>query len=491
MIRAMASLVGATALAVSLSGSSEAQAPAKGSWELGGFGRYTGITSDPLNLTPGWGAGGRVGYFIADRWALEGELMMSRLFRWSTGENIDALPWRIRAAYHVPAGDFNRFLLGAGYTGENWSPQIASERSSNQFGAVLGWQMMSSPFAIRLQGAWDRFAATESYAKAEKGNLMSLEFGLTWPGGGPRDSDRDGVLNKVDACPETVMGDAVDARGCALPKDADRDGVVDPNDRCANTPSGTPVDASGCPRDTDRDGIIDNVDRCANTPAGTPVDANGCPRDSDGDGVSDNMDRCANTASGTAVDANGCPRDSDSDGVLDATDRCANTPAGTAVDANGCPLPPPDADNDGVADRDDRCANTPAGTRVDARGCQLLFDTSAGRTALVLQGVTFTTGSATLAPTSYPVLDRVAESLVANAEVRVEVQGHTDNSGAIATNRRLSQSRANSVRNYLISKGVAADRLTAVGYGPDQPKAANTTAAGRAENRRVELKQLP
>ena len=319
---------------------------------------------------------------------------------------------------------------------------------------------MSAPLALRLQAAWDRFAASESYAKSEKGNIMSFEFGLTWPGGGgPRDSDKDGVLNSVDACPNTVMGDAVDARGCALPKDADNDGVVDPNDACAATPRGDKVDARGCslPKDADGDGVIDANDRCANTPAGTPVTATGCPRDSD------------------------------SDGVIDSADRCPNTPAGTAIDANGCPLP--DTDGDGVLDRDDRCANTPAGTRVDARGCQLLFET--GKTALVLQGVTFATGSANLTPASLPVLDRVAESLVANAEVKIEVQGHTDNTGSLAGNRRISQRRADAVRTYLVSKGVDAARLTAKGYGPDQPAAPNTTAEGRAMNRRVELKALP
>lgn len=304
---------------------------------------------------------------------------------------------------------------------------------------------------------------------------------LRWP---PRDSDGDGVPDSRDQCSATPAGAPVDANGCPL--DADRDGVYDNADRCPNTPAGTPVTADGCPRDSDGDGVTDNNDRCANTPAGTPVTADGCPRDSDGDGVSDNNDRCPNTPAGTAVTAEGCPRDTDGDGVLDANDRCANTPAGTRVDANGCPIPV-DADGDGVRDTDDRCPNTPAGTRVDARGCQLVFEE--GQRNIVLQGVTFETGRAVLTAESQTILDRVAESLVASPEVNVEVQGHTDNTGSLATNNRISQSRADAVRQYLISKGVAANRLTARGYGPSQPKVPNTTAAGRAENRRVELRR--
>jgi outer membrane protein OmpA-like peptidoglycan-associated protein len=226
---------------------------------------------------------------------------------------------------------------------------------------------------------------------------------------------------------------------------------------------------------------VDASDRCPNTPAGTAVDAAGCPKDGDGDGVLDGIDQCPNTPAGTPVDATGCPRDSDRDGVIDPQDQCPNTPAGTAVDARGCPL---DTDGDGVLNANDRCPDTPAGTRVDAVGCPALFERGA---ALVLQGVNFQTGRATLLPESQAILDRVAESLNNNPDVNVEVGGHTDNTGRRATNLRLSSARATTVRDYLISKGVAASRITARGYGPDKPVGDNTTATGRASNRRVEL----
>jgi OOP family OmpA-OmpF porin len=271
--------------------------------------------------------------------------------------------------------------------------------------------------------------------------------------------------------------------------------VNDAADRCPNTTAGTPVDANGCARDADGDGVADNMDRCANTPRGTPVDANGCPRDADNDGVNDTADRCPGTAAGTPVDANGCPRDSDNDGVNDAADRCPSTPAGARVDANGCPLAP-DADRDGVEDARDRCPNTPTtgnNRMVDANGCYLAELPAVGA-SLVVRNINFSSGASRLLASSNRSLDDMAASIQAilrqSPNARFEVGGYTDNRGVAATNRRLSQARAQAVVTYLTGKGIPASALTAVGYGPDNPKAPNTTAAGRAQNRRVEIKRL-
>jgi len=114
----------------------------------------------------------------------------------------------------------------------------------------------------------------------------------------------------------------------------------------------------------------------------------------------------------------------------------------------------------------------------------------AQRTAVVLRGVSFESGSSTLRPDSYAILDEVAASLVANPDVRVEIGGHTDNTGSAATNLRLSQNRANAVLQYLASKGVNQFHMTARGYGVSQPIAPNASAAGRAQNRRVELRRI-
>jgi len=209
--------------------------------------------------------------------------------------------------------------------------------------------------------------------------------------------------------------------------------------------------------------------------------------DSDNDGVPDLADKCPNTPAGTQVDAVGCPvpQDADHDGVVDSLDKCPNTPPGTRVDESGCPV---DSDHDGIPDTLDKCPDTPAGTQVDATGCPVVFEEQ--KSTVVLKGVNFQLDKAVLLPAAQDVLDRVAAGLVANPDVRVEVAGYTDNSGARAHNVRLSQARAEAVRTYLIQKGVPADRLMAKGYGPDNPVASNATSAGRAQNRRVELHRL-
>jgi OOP family OmpA-OmpF porin len=211
-------------------------------------------------------------------------------------------------------------------------------------------------------------------------------------------------------------------------------------------------------------------------------------RDRDADGVPDNIDECKNTPAGDKVDAKGCTiKDADGDGVLDDVDQCKDTPAGDKVDAKGCSLPK-DKDGDGVTDDKDRCPSTPPGVKVDAEGCQVLFEQA--KKPLILEGVNFATGKAELTPESQAILDGVAESLVAHEEIKVQVGGHTDNTGSAAVNKRLSAARAEAVRQYLITKGVAANRLTAAGFGPSKPIASNKTAAGRAQNRRVELTRI-
>src|SRR2546422_918637 len=210
----------------------------------------------------------------------------------------------------------------------------------------------------------------------------------------------------------------------------------------------------GAFRDTDKDGVADRKDACPGTPAGAVVDARGCPSDSDRDGVYNGLDACPNTVEHAEVDARGCPKDSDGDGVYDGIDKCPGTPTGARVDAQGCPILFPEA-----------------------------------KTPVVLRGVTFESGRSALKPDSYTILDIVAASLVANPAIKIEIAGHTDNTGSAATNTRLSHARADAVRAYLASKGVAPERMVAKGYGPSQPVALNTTPAGRAQNRRVELRQ--
>ncbi len=174
------------------------------------------------------------------------------------------------------------------------------------------------------------------------------------------------------------------------------------------------------------------------------------------------------------------PLDSDSDGVFDDKDMCPNTPAGVEVDSVGCPL---DTDKDGVADYKDMCPGTPLGTVVDEAGCPLK-----GEKILSLTGVNFAFDKAVLTPNAETVLEE-AVTLLKNSDsvIEVRVEGHTDSVGTEAYNQKLSQERAQAVVAYLVTRGVKERSLNAVGMGETSPEADNSTAEGRAANRRVDF----
>ena len=204
-------------------------------------------------------------------------------------------------------------------------------------------------------------------------------------------------------------------------------------------------------------------------------------KDSDGDGVVDSKDKCPNTQAGRMVNADGCELDSDGDGVVDGQDRCPNTPAGRKVNSQGCEV---DSDGDGIVDSLDKCPTVFAKT---ADGCPVPVVAEPAPMKLVLEGVNFDNDQATLRPEAMAILDEAAARLKQWGEVKVEVAGHTDSLNSDAYNLSLSQRRADAVRNYLVSKGIASDRLTAKGYGESNPVAGNDTAEDRYKNRRVEL----
>lgn len=182
------------------------------------------------------------------------------------------------------------------------------------------------------------------------------------------------------------------------------------------------------------------------------------------------------------------PADSDGDGVPDSRDACPDTPRGAAVNPDGCPA---DSDGDGVPDYRDRCPGTPAGTKVDARGCPVPAQAEiTERGTYSFGSIYFDTGKSAIKPESRPVLDEVARYLKEYPDVKLEVQGHTDNVGPEEFNQRLSEARAHAVRSYLIDSGVAGDRLTARGYSMSIPAAPNDTVQGRAKNRRIEFKPI-
>ena len=167
--------------------------------------------------------------------------------------------------------------------------------------------------------------------------------------------------------------------------------------------------------------------------------------------------------------------DQDRDGVIDAKDACPFTPEGIKVDSNGCAL---DDDNDGVPNYLDSCPGTPAGAVVNTDGCT--------RKIVSLSGVNFAFDSATLTSEAKSILDNAAQTINSRSDASITVEGHTDSNGPDAYNQGLSERRANSVKNYLASKGVSSS-ITAVGKGEMNPVSSNDTKEGRAENRRVDV----
>ncbi|GAA4276083.1 OmpA family protein [Aquimarina mytili] len=255
-------------------------------------------------------------------------------------------------------------------------------------------------------------------------------------------------------------------------KDTDGDGIYDKDDECPDVPG--LKEFNGCP-DTDGDGITDAKDDCPDT-AGL-AEFNGCP-DTDGDGVADPKDECPTVAGLPAL--NGCP-DADGDGITDAKDECPNE-AGPAEN-NGCPYQ--DKDGDGVLDKDDNCPDV-AGT-VANNGCPEVTEEVQKTLNEYAAQVLFDSGKSSIKEASNKVLQDIIAILKEYPTAKFTVEGHTDSAGSNKLNQRLSDSRANAVKNYLTENGVDQFRLSAVGYGEDRPIATNKTRAGRAKNRRVEI----
>jgi OOP family OmpA-OmpF porin len=261
------------------------------------------------------------------------------------------------------------------------------------------------------------------------------------------------------------------------------------------------------PKDTDGDGIPDDKDQCPQTAEDKDgfQDEDGCPDpDNDGDGVPDAADKCQKEPEDHDgfQDEDGCPEpDNDGDSIPDAADKCPNEAEDKDgfQDEDGCP--DPDNDNDGVPDAADKCPTQPETKNgyQDEDGCPDEIPAKIKQFTGVIQGINFKVNSADLLPNSNTVLDKAVAVMQEFKEMKLEIQGHTDDQpiakgGKFADNQALSQARAESVRDYFVKKGVEEGRLTAKGYGDTQPvedpkglKGGKLNAA-RAKNRRVEFK---
>lgn len=255
-------------------------------------------------------------------------------------------------------------------------------------------------------------------------------------------------------------------------KDTDNDGVYDKDDACPEE-AGLP-EFNGCP-DNDADGIVNSEDECPDN-AGTAA-LKGCP-DTDGDGIADKNDDCPDAAGSAAL--KGCP-DTDGDGIADKDDKCVNEKG--PKENGGCPWT--DKDGDGVLDKDDRCPEV-AGT-VANQGCPEITEAKVKAINDAAKNIFFETGTNKLTKESLTTLDGISFIMLEHPEAKFNIEGHTDSTGGKALNQKLSQSRADAVKDYLISKGVNSAKLDSKGFGPDKPISENKTAAGRAKNRRVDV----
>jgi OmpA-OmpF porin, OOP family len=433
------------------------------SFEITGFGRFTRF-DDTLRIQEELGGGGSLGFYLLPILALEAEGAYTKTHSNVTGLPVSNIPLRGRLSLHIPIGGYaSGIRIGAGYVRNLYRESLNFD--DNGLTGIFGVRFGLSPsYGFRIDGTADYVGSPEG-GRADHyinwGAQAGLSLMLGRSSGGGKDKDQDGIVNKFDTCANTPVGKAVDAAGCAASqRDADRDKVNDEADRCPGTATGEAVNAEGCAaaqRDSDRDGVADPADRCPDTLAGKQVDSTGCIPE---------------------------PPDLDKDGILDGADLCPGSPAGEQVSPTGCPVRR-DSDADGVHDGLDLCDNTPKGEAVTENGCTIIFQKQA-RT-VILRGVTFQTGKATLTPEARDVLRDIAAQLVDNPEYRVQISGHTDNTGRRATNLRLSTARARTVETFLEASGVPRTQVRSKGFGSAVPIAPNTTASGRAQNRRVEL----
>lgn len=409
--------------------------------------------------------------------------------------------WRLQPRA-LAAGDIGMFTysarLGLNYRGRQDSFAGSSLGSELAFGAAAGLRLadhkvtvgpeirgttvLDDAFATRatplkgLLGAHYspieqvRFGAgvgtglTRGYGAPEARVL----FGIEWVEPIVTDRDGDGIPDREDSCPDVkgVRSEDASKNGCPPPVRSDRDcdGILDEEDACPDVAGMASADPKvhGCPPDRDKDGIYDSVDARPDVP-----------------GVKT-----------TVPKTNGCPPDSDGDGILDQDDACPGEPGPKSSDpkTNGCP--DPDRDKDGIPNVADACPDEPGQPDPDAKknGCPRAF--VADGQIKILDQVKFKTASADILPgkESEEVLQAVLKVLAAHGEIKkVRVEGHTDNRGSAALNKKLSADRAASVVKWLVAHGIDKARLTSAGFGQDKPMADNTSEEGRQNNRRVEF----
>lgn len=427
------------------------------SWDLGKNAVSNGIA--PRGGANGMG-GLRLGYQVNPQFAAELGLGL-QAFRSNEDVANKALEYDVTALYHLTPKEWAPMVL----VGAGAFHQVSGDLDRDldpQVHIGLGVRGLLAPWlALRLEA---RDVLTDSFGLVSTN--LEVRGGLDFFfGTRPPDEDGDGITDKEDACP-TLAGVAT-GRGCP---DRDADSIPDSADACPEKAGSALFE--GC-ADTDGDGLPDPKDRCPEQ-AG-PADLGGCP-DKDGDGVADPDDRCVEVRG--VKELAGCP-DGDGDGIADGDDACPQVPGHPT--GKGCP----DKDGDGVLDKNDKCPTVAGLPR--AKGC---LPAAVAKFTGAIKGITFKSGSAEILPDSYPVLNKALDVLKKYPELRLSIEGHTDDVGDDALNQKLSEDRAAAVKAWFVEKGVDAARLETKGWGETKPVAPNDKPKGRKENRRIEFRVL-
>lgn len=427
----------------------------------------------------------------------------------STGDTNDGVAFGVRPVLVIPSGRnsgtfTSRETIGGSLTGAvggyiseiGWRANLGMD-----FGPKTSLEDLEFGTSFDVGAGFSYRPLAEAVVGAEAQSKITLSGGTAWNKNPAEAHVYGGYLHETGfhamlalgtgliagiGAPDYRVALALGYRDDGAPPDADGDTILDDVDRCIDDPEDFDQfqDLDGCP-DTDNDGdlVLDVDDACPDDAEDVDgwQDSDGCPdTDNDDDGIPDGGDDCPDVAGPAST--NGCP-DRDGDGLADDIDKCPDEAGPLATE--GCP----DRDGDRVPDFRDECPDEPISPKADPRrsnGCPTKVIVTK-EAIVIVEKVYFRTNKTSIKPVSYNILDEVAGVMLANPDISVEVAGHTDSDGSDDSNLKLSQGRAESVVAHLVKKGVPEDRLTAKGYGEADPIDSNSSADGKANNRRVEF----
>jgi len=449
----------------------------------GGLTTISGGDVDKFTLQDSWG--GSVGYRLGDQWLLDFDLSVHRNFNDTSANTIFA----IGGDKEMATEQWRATRLSMTFRHLLFSWQSRANLSLDLGGGLMIWKMVEpvGDTILDVSGPHNEqldYSASEIFFTGGGGLslflteavALNLDFQADYLSG----AGAEFATTVSDTRHRWQLGSYVSLT-IHFGDRAAKSGWRSDRSWATVAPAGD-KDLPGRSIDSDGDGVSDSRDQCENTRFGIIVDRDGCSLDSDGDGVSDGLDDCPDTdrRAGGRVDIFGCPVDSDFDGVPDYRDTCPFNQVGAHVNESGCPL---DGDADGVPDGLDDCPNTLFGAEVDQFGC---IDLTMLARPMVLN-IDYQPGSFEVDPNNQERLKSLVRVLNFVPEIRLEINGYTDNIGTTAANRKLSKKRAGRVREYLITFGVDASRIIVFGRGETNFVADNSTAAGRAKNRRIEI----